>query len=266
MKLFLLLIISIFHCQSCLGKTIEEKLYNATVRILSSMLPPLCSKIFFNENNIQSKYISSKGFSGRILPIGTFPTVDLALDYFYGSLCPIAMLKQRRKHAEGFDLVRISYERDAFIVHCEFIHYLTNNTRVSVLAQIAFDEQYKICGFDGQIRNAGLAFNFPTDAIRYGAIIHLCDMTQTICTGASQQYTSVNVCKQYLTTQIPFGSFDEADQGNVVCRLVHAKFIPLNPLRYCPRVGPNGGNICTDKCLDVYHNQTNFLACAHKYY
>ncbi|CAF5135777.1 unnamed protein product, partial [Rotaria sp. Silwood1] len=63
---------------------IYQRLYAATYRSLSSLLPPICSQVLFNDNNIKSKYISPKGLSGRVIPIGTFPSTILAFEYLHG--------------------------------------------------------------------------------------------------------------------------------------------------------------------------------------
>ncbi|CAF5159180.1 unnamed protein product, partial [Rotaria sp. Silwood1] len=98
---------------------------------------------------------------------------------------------------------------------------------------------------------------------RQAKINTICNVTQRFCTGTLQQYSSFNDCQQLLRTQIPYGSYDRADQGNVICRFVHTYFVPLLPSVRCPHVSPTGG-ACTDKTIDFYYNQTNFLACAHK--
>ncbi|CAF1406100.1 unnamed protein product [Rotaria sp. Silwood1] len=196
-------------CQN--KKNIYERLYNATYRSLSSLLPPLCSQVLFNDSNIQSQYTSPKGLSDRVIPIGTFPSAILALEYLYGAVCPIRNLPTRENAIQSFDLVHPR-----------------------------------------------------TDEERQAKINTICNVTQRFCTGTLQQYSSFNDCQQFLRTQIPYGSYDRADQGNVICRFVHTYFVPLLPSIHCPHVGPTGGGACTDKTIDFYYNQTNFLACAHK--
>ncbi|CAF3923256.1 unnamed protein product [Rotaria sp. Silwood1] len=202
---------------------IYQRLYNATYQ---SLLPPLCSQVLFNDNNIQSKYISANAEE-------------------YG--------------IQSFDLVRIAYDEKYLITHIEFIAHLGTNTRMTFFTAIAFDKNYKICGYDGQIRNPGLTLDPRTNEQREAKINTICNVTQRFCTGTLQQYSSFNDCQQFLRTQIPYGSYDRADQGNVI-----SYFVPLLPSIHCPHVGPTGGGACTDKTIDFYYNQTNFLACAHK--
>ncbi|CAF1267165.1 unnamed protein product [Rotaria sp. Silwood1] len=194
---------------------IYQRLYAATYRSLLSLLPPICSQVLFNDNNIQSKYISPKGLSGCVIPIGTFPSTILALEYLYET-----------------------YQQKNMII--------------------------KYVDMMDKIRNVGLTLDPRTDEERQAKINTICNVTQRFCTGILQQYSSFNDCQQFLRTQIPYASYDRADEGNVICRFVHTYFVPLLPSIHCPHVGPTGGGACTDKTIDFYYNQTNFLACTHK--
>ncbi|CAF4831110.1 unnamed protein product [Rotaria sp. Silwood1] len=129
---------------------------------------------------------------------------------------------------------------------------------------MAFDKDYKLCGYEGQIRNFGLTFDPSTDVERQGTIYLICNVTQTFCFGTLQQYSSVDECEQYLMTNVSYGSYDRGDQGNVACRSIHAYFVSLFPSVHCSHVGPTGGGACTDKTIDFYYNQPNFLGCACK--
>ncbi|CAF5162299.1 unnamed protein product, partial [Rotaria sp. Silwood1] len=138
---------------------IYQRLYHATYRSLSSLLPPRCSQVLFNDNNTQSQYISRKGLSGRVIPAGTFPTTILALEYIYGILCPIRNLPTRENAIQSFDLVRIAYDEKYLITHFEFIAHLSSNKPLTFFISAAFDKDYKLCGYDGQIRNIGLTLD-----------------------------------------------------------------------------------------------------------
>ncbi|CAF5149767.1 unnamed protein product, partial [Rotaria sp. Silwood1] len=113
-------------------------LYNATYRSLSSLLPPICSQVLFNDNNIQSKYISSKGLSSRVIPIGTFPSTILALEYLYGAVCPIRNLPTRENTIQSFDLAHIAYDEKYLIIHIEYIAHLSNNIRLTFFYNCCF--------------------------------------------------------------------------------------------------------------------------------
>ncbi|CAF3090796.1 unnamed protein product [Rotaria sp. Silwood2] len=230
--------------------------------MLSSLLFPVCAQILLDQNNIQSKYISSQGLSGRVIPAGTFPTKVLALEYLYGLQCSLPNLPPRPYAIKKVDLIRIAYDSKYLITQNEIIVYLSGNKRLTVFTIMAFDKAYKLCGYEGHIRNFGLTFDPSTDVERQLIIGLICTAAQTFCNGILQQYSSVDDCTQYLMTKVPYGSYDRGDQGTVACRAIHAYFVPLLPSVHCPHVGPTGGGACTDKTIDFYYNQPNFLGCA----
>lgn len=268
--LFLFIIINLFQFQSGyrLFKNenhIYQKLYNATNRTISTLLSPLCSQILLDQNNIQDEYISPNGLSGRIIPAGIFPTTVLALEYLYGILCQIPNLPPPQHIVQSYNLTRIAYNEDHLITHNELILNLTGNKRLTFFANMTFDKNYKLCGYDGQIRNFGLTFDTYTQQEHDANINIICNGAQRFCNGTLKQYDSIEACVTFLNTQIPYGSHDSADQGTVVCRLIHVKFVPLVPKIHCPHVGPTGGDSCINKTIDFYYNQPNFLGCAAKY-
>jgi hypothetical protein len=270
LSLSLLIIVNLFQWQTCYPffndqQQIQQQLYNATQRVLTTILPPLCYEILFNTNNIQSQYISPQGLIGRIIPAGTFTTPALALEYLYGLLCPIPGLPPRDYTIQAFNLTNVAYDKNYFITQNEFIFTLDGNIRLTFFVNIAFDENYKVCGYEGQIRNLGLTLDPAAYQDPQGSIAALCAATQQFCTGTLQQYASVEACIEYLSTQVPYGTYDRADQGNVICRFIHIQLVPITPSVHCPHVGPTGGNACYNKTVDFYYNQTNFLGCAYKY-
>ncbi|CAF3367469.1 unnamed protein product [Rotaria sp. Silwood2] len=201
--------------------------------MVSSLLFPVCAQILLDQNNIQSKYISLQGLSGRVIPAGIFSTKVLALEYLYELLCPIPNLPPRLSTIQAIDVVRITYDKKYLITQTELVFHISGNKRLTLLASMAL---IKIINY-----------------------VVICNVTQTFCSGTLQQYSSVDDCKQYLMTQIPFGLLDRGDQGNVACRIIHAIFVPLLPSVHCPHVDPTGGGACTNKTIDFYYNQPNFL-------
>ncbi|CAF4765097.1 unnamed protein product, partial [Rotaria sp. Silwood2] len=214
------IIINFFQCQNCHDlrnnkKSIYKKLYDATQRTLGSLLFPVCQQILFNTNNIQSQYISSKGLSGRVIPVGTFTDTVLALEYLYGILCPIQNSLPRPVVIQGTDLVHIAYDKEYFITRSEFIAKLTGGKRLTFFVSMAFDKNFKLCGYDGQIRNPGLTLDALTEAERQFRINVVCTIAQQFCNGTLQQYSSIDDCKQYLKANVPYGTFDRGDQESV---------------------------------------------------
>ena len=272
-QLFLLLLLFVNYSQCRYDSSSDEedqnkiyrKLYKATNRTLTSILPPVCYQIIFNQTNIKDQYVSPKGLTGRILPVGTFQTEVLALEYLYGILCPIPNLPPRQQTLRSFELKRVTYDKKYLITQSEFIFYLNSGKQLTFFASLAFDKDYKLCGYDGQIRNLGLTLDAHTEQERQGNISLVCRAAEIFCLGPLKEYRDINDCVQFLTNNVSYGSFDRGDQGNTVCRAIHTNFVPLLPSIHCPHVGPTGGGKCVDKAFDDYYKQPDFLACAHKY-
>lgn len=240
-------------------------MYKATNQTLTSILPPACYQILFNQTDVKNKYISRRGLTGRVIPVGTFQTEVLALEYLYGILCPIPGLPPRRQTLRAFELKRVTYDQKYFITQSEFIFYLNSGKQVTFFTGMAFDKDYKLCGYEGQIRNFGLTFDSNAEEDRRTNISTICAVADRFCNGSLKEYASINDCIQFLTNKVPYGTFDQGDQGSVICRALHTNFVPLLPEIHCPHVGPTGGGKCTDKTFADYYNQPNFLACAYKY-
>jgi hypothetical protein len=176
--LFIILILNYFQCQHGFDcdddEKVYRKLYNATNQTLSSILPPLCFEVLFNENGIQNQYISPGGLTGRIIPAGTFTIEVLALEYLYGILCPIPNFPPRLHTLQSFNIVNIAYDKKYLITQSEFIFNLTGNIQLTFFASMAFDKDYKLCGYDGQIRNFGLTFDATTEEQQQTNITLIC--------------------------------------------------------------------------------------------
>ncbi len=53
-------------------------------------------------------------------------------------------------------------------------------------------------------------------------------------------------CQYYLSTVIPFGSWNWASQNSVTCRLIHVQLTYVAPQIHCRHVGPPGDPYCID--------------------
>ena len=119
--LFLFIFINLFQCQNPVTQqSIFQQLYDATNRTLLSLAPPVCYQILFNTNGIQSQYISANGLTGRVLPIGTFTTTILALEYLYALLCAIPNFPAPEYSIQTYTINRIAYDKDYLITQTEF--------------------------------------------------------------------------------------------------------------------------------------------------
>lgn len=122
-----------------------------TSRAVLSIVDPLCTHVF-NNSDVRSKYISFKGLSGRVIPLGTFPTTDLALDFLYRGLCRIGFALPTKIYAQVVKIVRVTYDPQRLITQGEIIFTWSNDRRLTVFVALAFDKDYKLCGIHGQKR------------------------------------------------------------------------------------------------------------------
>ena len=68
----------------------------------------------------------------------------------------------------------------------------------------------------------------PNPTFDAAVIAQLCANTQSVCTGANQQYDSVDGCVGTLSKK-PYGSWNEVWGDNVVCRTLHVLLAKLRP-------------------------------------
>ena len=244
---------------------VYRKLFKATNRTLQSILPPTCYQIILNQSNVQDQYISRKGLTGRVLPLGTFETTILALEYLYGIVCPIPGFPPRPINLQSIPLISVAYDKKYLITRSEFMFQYVEGLKLTFFVAAAFDKDYKLCGYDGQVRNPGITLDARTPQERQGNIARICSVAEQFCTGPLKEYANITDCIQFLTNNVPYGSWDRGDQGSVNCRIIHTSLVPLLPEIHCPHVGPTGGGKCVDKTFDYYYNRPSFLACAHKY-
>jgi hypothetical protein len=73
----------------------------------------------------------------------------------------------------------------------------------------------------------------------------ICSTALAFCNGTNQQYSSQTECLSFLQT-VRLGKSYELGMNTKLCRMVHAKMVPLRPQFHCPHIGPTGGNACDD--------------------
>ncbi|CAF0851463.1 unnamed protein product [Didymodactylos carnosus] len=188
----------------------------------------------------------------------------LTFEYLYGIFCDIEGLLQRSNTVQSTELRQITFDQNKYICGVEIILNLApNNLSITFFEFLAFDRDYKLYDYEAQVRNNGLTFNDPPQT-NVPLIGELCQAVQQICEGSNQQYSSLEDCINFMTNQIPFGTFDQGDQNSVVCRTIHIKLASISPDIHCPHVGKTGGGACTNKTSQSYYQDDNFTKCAHK--
>jgi hypothetical protein len=270
MKIFLILSIIVIVCihgtYSANRAAVEQQLKKATLRFLAAFANDTCAQMILNET-VRQKYLSDK-LTGRVQPVGAFPTTELALEYLFGLLCSIPNLPTRSQVATVAHLQQITYHSQQFLISFKIQIDLVSMKKLNFYGMLAFDSNYKLCGYEAVIQNLGLTLDFPAET-QSAYIQRLCQGTQLICPvgSAVEQYASVDDCVTFLSApNTPFGSYDRGDQNNVICRLIHIQLAQIAPALHCPHLGKTGGGACTDKTADTYFGDaSNFVQCAHRY-
>ncbi|CAF1070777.1 unnamed protein product [Didymodactylos carnosus] len=101
-------------------------------------------------------------------------------------------------------LRQITFDQNKYICGVELILNLAPNNLS--LAFIAFGRDYKVCGYNTQVRNNGLTFNHPPEK-NAPLIEGLCQAVREICKDSNQQYSRLEDYIHFMSNQVPFGAF-----------------------------------------------------------
>lgn len=71
----------------------------------------------------------------------------------------------------------------------------------------------------------------------------VCQASAAFCTGNITQYANQTDCETFLRS-LPVSNFDNADEDNLSCRVLHAMLVPLRPAVHCSHIGKTGGSKC----------------------
>ena len=261
------LLLSIFGLCRSDAQYNRTQLKEAVDHFFLSLKGGICASIILNQT-VRRSYIADS-LIGRVQPVGTFHTTAFALEYLYGLLCNIPNLPPRRNVLNSVTTLSLTYDPNHYRTSFKIRVNLDSAKKLVFFGILAFDDQWKLCGYEAVIQNLGLTFD-PLASQHASVIAQLCTAIQSICPVGSpkEQYCSQNQCISFLSEpNTPFGTYDRADQNNVVCRLIHVQLAQIDPVVHCPHLGKTGGGKCTDKPADYYFEETtDFVQCAHRYH
>ncbi|KAK7519987.1 uncharacterized protein IWZ02DRAFT_249403 [Phyllosticta citriasiana] len=213
----------------------------------------------------------SQNAKGRVTPVGKYTSFTESVQHFV-SLAPLPPALPARTGIYEAEIVSfvsgcpeiaasVVYLRTGYVDPDTAVH--TPGPQDTTLKQVAFwrfDEEGAVIRFEAWIPNLALwtsissGINYNDRTIQRGTIVQsLCPQIQQRCTGANQQYDSVDDCVRRLSS-IPFGDFDEVWANNVVCRIIQLIPTAASPALNCPFVGPDGGG----KCVDINYSIAYF--------
>ena len=264
--LFILAVLCCDELHSVSFRAAQRRLHKTTVQFFNSLAPGVCAQVILNET-VRHQYIA-RSLIGRVQPLGTFSTSSTALEYLYGLICHIPGVQQLLDVLASYELLKLTYDVNYYRVSFKLQLNMESTKKIIFFGMLAFNENMKLCGYEAVVQNAGLTYEFNS-TIRPVALQALCQGIQVVCPvgSSNQQYANLSDCLTFLSEpQTPFGTYDRADQNNVVCRLVHLQLAQIDPTTHCPHVGKEGGGKCTNKPYTYYfEDPSDFLTCAYRY-
>ena len=138
-------------------------------------------------------------------------------------------------------------------------HHSDEETVLSQVAFFHFNDAGEVDKYQAWIPNlqkwvkVSSGIDYTNMQVQQAATQQLCPQIQKQCTGANQQFSSVDDCAAQLGAK-PFGDFDEAWGDNIACRTIHTLLTIVRPDIHCPHVGPTGGG----KCVDIDYSDDYF--------
>jgi len=224
-------------------------LLQQVTRVYESLIFPTPTLILEGEVSISDLF--SPLARGRVDPLGTFESPGTLLEYFYAlaitptTTCTAINIKDLFGVGdEVYIRVDVTFESTAGPVPFPF--NLTESGRFT------FDDQNRVLSTELIIHNLGKATDPPV-AAQPSFIEAVCGilLVQPACCASAAldptgYYTSFDDCINFMTTQIPFGTFDQAFSNSVSCREIHALLAIFDPVTHCPHAGKTGGGKCVD--------------------
>jgi hypothetical protein len=144
-------------------------------------------------------------------------------------------------------------------------NYLSNLTHVG-WAKV--NPQGQICGIKANFQRLEINDRTVPPIAGYPAMLtahnntikSTCAAIQQRCTGAYQQYTSVDDCYSYVST-IDGGGWARGDQASLQCVSLHLILTQFRPDVHCMHVGRGGGGKCTAHAAKTFYETDEHLHC-----
>ncbi len=215
---------------------------------------------------------------GRVTPVGQFSDFEGVVEYFYGLAgAPGTRVENVtiKSLIAGDDKAAVQVD----IFFCQLPAGGCDPTQVIgptsfTLTQTGFfrfNGDDKIISFDLSILNLGAALDPLDSAQRLANIQRTCGLvtigipnvlpatcpttfddpsdypsTFQFNSNLPPQQRAFGNCVAFMSTAIPYGSWNRANSNTFVCRELHSLLTPLRPQIHCPHTSPDGGHMCMD--------------------
>lgn len=229
-------------------------LNSKVTQVYTNLVYPLAPAILAGEVSVAD--IFGPNARGRIDPLGTFDTYATLVEYFY----VLAFTSTGRVISVDFvDLFGVGNE---VFVRVNILFENFDGTGAYNLTQsgrYVFDENNLILSTDLIIHNLGKASNPPLlgQPSEIAAVCTVLTVNPATCPPAMDPtgyYANYTDCVNFLTNEVPFGTFDQSFSNSVACRLIHTLLTVYDPVVHCPHAGKTGGGKCIDVPYNVYYD------------
>ena len=195
--------------------------------------------------------------SGRITPVGTFDDYESSIEYFYAVSNGVAILTNNQvagSVVQDTEMIFITSYQDLVSVRVDILFTAYQGIEPRNLTQTGFfrfnSMGTKVVSYDLSIlRLAEVIDPINLNEVALGdGIANICGIEAFYCQGDNDVYDDYVECVDYLTNEIPVGSWSLASKNNYVCRSLHTILVPLRSDIHCNHIGPQ-----STKCIDTQY-------------
>jgi len=204
---------------------------------------------------------------GRIDPVGTFNSFQLLTEYFY------ALAANPSNFISSVDFTDLfGVGNEVYVRVNVFFQAVDPNTTISFnltqSGRFLFNDDDLIESCDLVIHYLGKrsnpVFNRPVyTAQQTENIEEICYtllVSPATCANPALDpegyYTSLEDCIDFMTNNITYGTWDDAQANSFVCRQLHTLLTFFDPVTHCPHAGKTGGGKCVDWDYPEYYAES----------
>jgi len=207
---------------------------------------------------------------GRVDPVGTFDSYKLLTEYFYALaanpqtyITEVTFIDLFGEGAEVYVRVNVLFEPTQYFVSTG------QPFNISQKGRYVFNSDNLIETVDVTIpylgKHANPEFNRPVYTLQQTELI--AEVCAALVVGIPQfgvgpycpeqydptgYYTSEADCIDFMTNNITYGTWDDAQANSFVCRQLHSLLTAYDPVTHCPHCGKTGGGKCVDWDYEEY--------------
>lgn len=209
--------------------------------------------LLIQSGNKSVDHLFSPNVKARVVPLGVLSR-QILLDYLY----VLATTPTTRSIDYAFREIVATGDSVFVTADVLFEDFSVTPSRlynISEMARYLFDETDRVISLELYLREFGKVSDPPLSD-RNRIIEETCTFVPLICpqqldpTGYYENYSD---CLNFMTNEIPFGTFDKAGSDTFLCRMLYSLMALYHPEIHCPSVGKTGGTQCVDVTYESYY-------------